>query len=495
MLTTKDYKHFRVGDIVFEGADKALKALPGDCVTVGDGQVTGIVARVEHKHIVGTLELAGKIRYGMTSRNVPIYLFTPFAESYPPFFVGCSQKDVSKNVLAKIDFAHWDDGTCPRGTLTHIFGAAGDIAAEEAALACHASPIRWKKLEPLIEPEPLDYTPRGMTFHVDPPGCRDIDDAITLTPVEGGMEVKIHIADVASWLLVNPQLWMASHISQTLYKGGVAIHPMFPAELSEGRFSLLPGTDRRAWTLTFLWKGFVSEPSWSLEMIRVKGSYSYSSIHKSMFANDLEEICSGLAKRHITDSHEWIEQLMLFYNREAAKLLGGRGVLRRHAGKFQERFAAYEAAGLPADRLAVAAGEYCLGSDTNTRHCGLGEDLYCHASSPIRRWADCVNQLVMRRKILSSVAASQVEVDYMNARSKAIKAYERDLTFMHALLTGPKEVVGIVAEPGRVWVSAWGRIVKGETQLAAGTPVTVKYFCDATKRNWKRRMVLNITPQ
>ena len=152
-----------------------------------------------------------------------------------------------------------------------------------------------------------------------------------------------------------------------------------------------------------------------------------------MFANDLEEICSGIARRHITDSHEWIEQLMLLYNREAAKLLraSGAGVLRRHAGKFHERNAAYEAAGLPADRLAVAAGEYCLASSEDTRHCGLGADLYCHASSPIRRWADCVNQLIMM-----GVQGVPHDVDQMNARSKAIKAYERDLIFMNALLGG-----------------------------------------------------------
>ena len=62
MLTTKDYKRFRVGQVEFEGADKVLNALPGDTVTVEDGRVLAITARAEHKHIVGTLELAGKIR-------------------------------------------------------------------------------------------------------------------------------------------------------------------------------------------------------------------------------------------------------------------------------------------------------------------------------------------------------------------------------------------------------------------------------------------------
>ena len=53
--------------------------------------------------------------------------------------------------------------------------------------------------------------------------------------------------------------------------------------------------------------------------------------------------------------------------------------------------------------------------------------------------------------------------------------------------------VYIVAEAGRVWVPNWGRIVKTDTEnIQPGANVNIKYFCDATKRNWKRRLVLKI---
>ena len=498
MLQTKDYINFRVGETEFVGAALASKALPGDLVLVAEGRVSKIVERAPHQHIVGTLELAAKVRYGITTHGYPIYMFTPFAESYPAFFVGCSQKDVSRNVLAMIDFGHWDDGTCPRGNLARIIGPAGDVTAEGEALALHASPVRWKKLEPLVEPPPLEARATGITFHVDPPGCKDIDDAITLNPLPGqNIGVRIHIADVSSWLVANP--WLAEKaalISQTLYRDGVALKPMFPAELSEDAFSLVPGKERRTWTLSFIWNTVLkvaSSMEWSHEMICVKQSFTYHSVTKSMLARELEEICSGLAGRPVTDPHEWIEQLMIFYNCEAARLLSrcGTGVLRRHSGPDEERFTAYAKMGLPAKRLAMSAGEYCGSAEANVRHWGLDREAYCHASSPIRRWSDCINQLAIRRSVLGeeSMAPAPGVIELLNVRSKAIKAYERDLTFMRAVLEGGKEVDGFVAEPGRVWVPSWGRIVKAVTEGLNGA-VKIKFFCDATKRNWKRRMVL-----
>ena len=505
MLTTKDYNTFRVGDEEFVGARLAGGALPGDMVDFKSRYEIRLVSRANHSHIVGTLELAAKVRFGITSRGAPIYLFTPFSESYPPFYVSSSQKDVSRNMLAIIELLDWKDTTCPRGSLVQMIGPAGDLASEERALALHASPLHWnmaarKMLEVLSEPAAIPNSLwRARTFHVDPPGCKDIDDAITITPLGGGKtRVQIHIADVASWLFANPFLGeRASKISQTLYRDGDVVRPMFPAELSEDKFSLIPGTDRRVLTLTFIWLAEsheATEFAWSHETVHISQGFTYDSVMSSLYAKDMEAICSGLAQKQLTDSHEWIEQLMLLYNREAAKLLrnAGRGVLRRHKGRDEERFSRYLALGLPAERLAMAAGEYCDASAEDTRHWGLGQDVYCHASSPIRRWADCVNQMTLLQIISGATPNVEADVAHMNARSKAFKAYERDMVFLRAVLgSQKKEVLGIVTEPGRVWVAEWARIVKMDTEgVAGGAPVRVKFFCDATKRNWKRRMVL-----
>jgi hypothetical protein len=268
---------------------------------------------------------------------------------------------------------------------------------------------------------------------------------------------------------------------------------------NEEVFSLLPGEIRYAWTLGLTWNSetgrFCGEPTWSLRQIRVTRSYTYESVYGTPEAAMLGGICSAMAGRPVTDSHEWIEQLMIYYNREVARMLRlkGAGVLRRHAAPDLERFAAYEAAGLPAARLAAAAGEYCGGAEEGAiAHWGLGLDAYCHATSPIRRAADCMNQMALRKICMGLGSGDPVgsqTIRELNVMAKRAKAYERDLTFVRALLGGTKEVEGIVGPDERVWIPVWGRLVR----MAGGNPgdaVRIAVFCDPGKRNWKQRLVL-----
>jgi len=471
-LETKDYIHFQAGDHIWEGS--ANKALPGDLVKY-DGDVT-LVKRAKHR-LVGVLELASKVRYGITSHGHPMYRFTPWKESYPPFFVGCSSRD-SSNVLAQVDFLTWDS-TCPRGNLIRIIGKCGDLAAEEAALLIHAD---WRKglvinaelVVPAAAPGSLK------AFHIDPPGCKDVDDAISIVETGAGTEIHIHIADVASWLHLNPELMPALEGGQTLYKDGEAIRPMFPATLSEGLFSLLPGQERDVLSLVFT--DSLTNPVWRRQRILITESYTYETAVKSPNAALLTKVTGS------SDPHEWIEKLMLLYNRTAAQRLRElqKGILRRHSAPDMEKFKAYEARGFPA-HLAFAAGEYCSVTAMDVKHWGLDAAAYCHATSPIRRAADCYNQM-----ILMGYSVNWNVCQDLNAIAKRAKAYERDLAFVRVLLGWEgwnKEVDGI-AGSGRVWIPAWGKLVKG-SPLWSG-PVRLSVFCDAEKRNWKRRMVLNL---
>jgi exoribonuclease R len=522
MLATKDYQRFAIQgtDITFEGARLATRALPGDIVQWDPITASCLLLkrRPGRLLLVGVLELAAKVRYGMTSRGAPMYRFTPYDESYPPFFVGCSAKDTTVNQLARIEFDGWPvTSTCPRGILVQTFGAAGDLKAEEAALLMHWSDgLRWRPSDlaaGVHRPEELDELPfleEGVTFHIDPPGCRDVDDAITLIQRGAGcVEIQIHIADVASWLVANPELRrIAATMGQTLYRDGAAVRPMFPVEFSEGHFSLLPGTPRAVWSLALVWDprqggaGLAAggAPRWIHQRIQVKASYTYDSAYEAPWAPVLQAITSDIAGRLVTDSHEWVEQLMLFYNREAAKVLRmeGAGVLRRHAGPDLDRLAKLESIGLPANRLAQRAGEYCVaGVAGPTEHWGLGLSAYCHASSPIRRFADCINQLVLAKQ-LGPLGEFRMEdaVDHLNLCGKRAKSFERDLAFARALIRpeADREVDAIVAEEGRLWVPAWDRLVRAGTDgLVPGQRVRVSVYCDATQRNWKRRLVLRLT--
>ena len=141
ILFTKNYKDFSVkenGVIIreFNDARLARKCLPGDEVSIDCVTGCNLIKRTEHPIIAGLIELNSKTKYGFSSRNVPIFLFTPFNESYPPFVVGCSERDTTVNRLALVRFDEvWND-TFPRGLLTRLL----DIGSDEEALFWTYSP-------------------------------------------------------------------------------------------------------------------------------------------------------------------------------------------------------------------------------------------------------------------------------------------------------------------------------------------------------------------
>ena len=497
-LVTKDYATFQVGGrLVKRGT---CCALPGDRVEVVDETIVSLLERSpHHRNIVGILDVASKARYGFTSRGIPIYLFVPWNEAYPPFYVGCSHKDTSKQLLAVVHFEKWQEGSnCPRGALERIIGPCGSLPAEEEALLVHACSQPWKKslLKPLVLPGPAHAG--GTAFHVDPAGCKDIDDAITIDELgDQTASVHIHIADVAAVLALNPWLNHAAAIGQTIYKDGEIRCRMFPKEVEEA-CSLLPGLARPVLTLSFEWDMANKVPSkirWSQKTIRVVESYTYETIYASAMASPLQQIASGIAGRELADSHDWIAELMIFYNAQAAKELkrASMGILRRHSPpeegvilpEWLPKFMNYK------------AGEYCGPASDDVAHWGLQHPVYCHATSPIRRWADCINQLCLKQHILGQdVVIPEHSVAALNLIGKRVRAYERDIFFVNMVLSGEKVVDAHLVQKmdgqrARIWVPVWNRMItiRNVDVGELGEQIRGRVFVKMGQRNWKRRIV------
>lgn len=85
---------------------------------------------------------------------------------------------------------------------------------------------------------------------IDPPGSRDLDQALAIEPRARGHVVHYAIADVSSFV---PR---ASTIEREAFRRGVTVYapdrrsPLYPAALSEDRASLLAGVDRPAVVFT-----------------------------------------------------------------------------------------------------------------------------------------------------------------------------------------------------------------------------------------------------
>ena len=194
ILTTKDYIHFTIvpDDITFSGSEKANKCLPGDLVMWNfTEERCESITPADHGKIIGILELTSKTRYGLTSRGAPVFLFRPLDSSYPPFIAGTGQKDLTKNVLCSIIYrGEWKAPSAfPKGEICEYFGPVGDWKAERAAILarwCQNFPAKlnkldWESREPsdnmLEGREDLSW---GLSFHIDPEGCRDVDDILTI---------------------------------------------------------------------------------------------------------------------------------------------------------------------------------------------------------------------------------------------------------------------------------------------------------------------------
>ncbi|MEV1289043.1 RNB domain-containing ribonuclease [Micromonospora sp. NPDC049679] len=90
-----------------------------------------------------------------------------------------------------------------------------------------------------------------ITFTIDAPGSRDLDDALSVWPADpdGGLRVAVHIADVAAHVRPGTAIDAeARRAATSVYLPGWS-RPMLPAALSEDLLSLLPEVDRDAITV------------------------------------------------------------------------------------------------------------------------------------------------------------------------------------------------------------------------------------------------------
>lgn len=517
MLQTKNYIDFEIQDPVsgavtlsWSGASRANRCLPGDKVDCSSGAIE-LVERGEHE-LVGVLHLTSKYMYGMTSRNVPLYLCEPLNKGYPSFRVACKENDRSQNSLVAFAFESWDPSSeLPRGSLRQVFGPVEDSSVEAKALAHLSCPYSAPKLE--SEP-PLHRTQDRIqfttgTFNIDPPGCKDIDDVLTLVKnIDDSWTLAITIADVAETVRLGSKAYtIAQKIAATSYQDGCAVKPMLHSSLSEDRCSLIPGMPRYGLSLFFHWtpgQGITQVPAFCESIVVNQESYTYESIHhsKTVPLDILRSIASDLAGKPIVDSHEWIEQYMLFYNTHVAKLLAsiGSGILRAHDEPVHEKSTLLRSIDPSLEFLAYTSAVYAPVS-TSAYHYGLQRELYCHASSPIRRCADLVNQYILKANLHAEPIPFtnneiQLIIYKLNARQKIIASAERDFAFLKALRRAESSQVEGTAlwTEGLfqfLWIPSWKTTLRLpiNTLYSPGDHVTVSYYSDRRKAKWKERLI------
>jgi exoribonuclease R len=462
------------------------------------------------RNLVGVLELSSKYKYGLTNRGDHLFLFRPYDEAEPEYVVGSSEHDLSKNQIAVVEVSTPAPLTAepfaltkPRGSLQRLLGYVGDPAAEREALLLHYCPAKYKKdlvLPPVDTTDDeerieLDAEHGWITFHVDPPGCRDVDDAIAYNPDTGAWAITI--ADAAAAVPVDSPLdKVAVAIGSTFYDlEGRALKPMLPAAISEEAASLLKDQRRRGVTLIY---GIDGSEDFVLSWITVAHTFTYESFETSALRSSLP-LSAGL------DAHLFIEQQMIRYNTAVACRLRGAsaGLLRVQAAADAAALVTWSAIDPALALLANEAATYEVADATkhDQSHASLKLPAYCHASSPLRRYADLYNQRVLKALLRGSTTATPVLEDpgtpyrlatTLNQRTKANRRWTRDLTFLSLVTAGKVHTIDVVfLEGGQVWVPAWKRLLRLRhvEERTPGFRGPIDIFCDPKRRNWRTRVL------
>ena len=500
---------------------QTLKWMPGDVISTTTGLLLkrGITTAAR---IIGVVDVLNRTRFGTTSRGVPLYIMYPIDVTYPPFVIALKTKPAT-NVFVQAKYEHWD-GIWPRASLEKQIGPVGDLNSELQAMIQTLPPLPLPSLTPTAAVSPsasASHTIQDwdVVLHIDPPGCKDVDDILCWKRRDSRIVFGIGIADVAHWIPEGCETDRAAfERGATLYRDGEAIEPMLPPHISESLASLrCDSTPRPAVCLVFeleddagKWKRAAASPRWELHMLRVSESYTYDSIHENTErAADVRTYLSAVCDNELSmDSHEWIERAMILYNRTVAEELqhAGVGVLRIHAGTTNEEYTALSIkTGIrELGWLGSAAGTY-VDPRENTGHTGLSLACYTHASSPLRRYVDLLNQRWIRALKFGFPAPTiKAEPHDLNLRSKRIRRLERDMYFVSRALrtqTGVSDTCdgyllsqhvrpGDVSTQWRVYVPDWKRVVTCAVESPApGDKVSVRAYFDIRQANWSRRMI------
>lgn len=274
------------------------------------GQVVGIIKRNwRTRGYCGSLKppSTGAVSGGGHSSSV---LFLPIERRYPMIRLQTRQAHalMDKRLLVGID--SWDvDSMYPSGHYIKTIGTIGDRETETEVLliendintspftpAVHdcVPPLPWSCDAPTeLAADPKRKDLRDLCVcSVDPPGCRDIDDALhaRLLP-NGNVEVGVHIADVTHFL--KPETAMDTEAATR----GTSVYlverriDMLPKPLTEDICSLRGGVERL--TFSVIWEmtqdAHVVSAYFTKAIIKSRAALSYQEAQTRMDDEKLED--------------------------------------------------------------------------------------------------------------------------------------------------------------------------------------------------------------
>ena len=288
------------------------------------------------------------------------------------------------------------------------------------------------RLAPLVLSLPLAPPQIPCVYSVDPLGCKDIDDAFSITETT----LRVYISNV-------PEILKKCGVESLLTKRTSTVYfptfnySMLPSILSEGRCSLVANTPRESLCMSVSLASDSKSVSFSRDVVCVTENLHYESEHHIVLQLiDTTKTLNNKIKlmEVINDSHDAIQYLMLLFNTECAKVLSSNpNTIYRIlvSNKFiSDKFINEE----------FFRGEYTRSKIIHSQI----KHLYVHASSPIRRLVDLYNCCLLNNYLMDQGGEFEsefiIDLDLINENEKKIKKISNKAFLLYLFMNDPDKV-------------------------------------------------------
>jgi exoribonuclease R len=406
------YKKCTINDIEINGLTIFNKKLfHNDKVKYTDKEIILEQSNRSNFLIGGVLKLNNSVQY--TSKNKkPIYEFIPLNWRYPKFLV---PSDIKNNCIKRnesitdyfvvIQFKDWSE-KYPSGSIYRSIGPTNNMENKYEILFYYYpdTPYIANKFKLIEEINLIPYNLNNIEtiYSIDPIGCKDIDDAISIDILNN--KIGIHIADV-NYTIQNLDINFSKF--STIYAPHKVIN-MLPDDLAYNYCSLIENKIRpviSCWinihTLEFEFKR---------EFIKVRHNCNYDEIDNIIIKSSPEikklyEFSKILNDKYkyvedVKSSHEMVEIYMIFLNNKIAELLKDNEIIYRNQEPCSYAEYSYE----------------------NKGHTHMNLKYYTHFTSPIRRIVDqYIHQVLIQKLFDNKLTVKKLDVDKINIFERELK--------------------------------------------------------------------------
>lgn len=438
----------------------------------------------------GTLILDKNMTYGATpKRKKSYYKCIPDDTRLPVFLLqyelkmGFSKKFKNKYVVFK--FKEWNDKH-PIGTMLNVLGDVDDLIVFyeyqlyrrnlSDSITSFSSLVNklfkkdnYKECIETIMNNPK-YNIKDRThenvFSIDPKGSKDLDDAFSIVPLDGGLfKISIYIANVYFWM-EEFGLWESfNNRVSTIYLPDRR-RPMLPTILSDNLCSLLEKQLRFAFCMDIIVNengdiqiddNGTDQISIHNVMVRTRNNYTYEETAMKNDSNylNLYRITKNM-KYDIEDSHDLVAFWMIFMNKTCGRLMvqSKFGIYRNAIAKSNPTIVNNPNVNGDMRRMIEnwrnLSGEYALFNDDNEtmRHDVLNTKNYVHITSPIRRLVDLLNQFMFMHNFNMIDSVSDLannflnkwlgKIEYINNSMRSIRKVQSDCELMTLCVNKPE---------------------------------------------------------